>query len=165
MWYSDDFFRWMNLIMASLLPCVLIISFNLAIIIGLIKSRRAIASSSNTNSHPVTFNSQIAALLSISVTFVLMSLPYPLYIIIDYDYEEKLLALDDLPFLLQALGWMGHVSDSITNSIMIVFDCIFGKKFRQCLRKLLCCNLKWPVIRCLSVSRSNQELTIETVSS
>ena len=78
-WYVKDVNIWMNMIMSSLLPFVIIITFNIAIICGLVKSRRLVASSSNANSHPAPLNSRMAILLSISVSFVIMSLPHALY--------------------------------------------------------------------------------------
>ena len=144
-WYSYGLFNWSNLVMASLLPFAILITFNAAVIWTLIASRRAIASSISSNAHPGTSNSQIAVLVSISLTFIVMSLPYPLYVIFDHYYVERVRYIDELtetPFDLEILTTIGPVCDSVSASLTIVFHCLFGKRFRQSLKKILCC--KWP---------------------
>ena len=140
-WYWHGLYKWMNLVMNSLLPFAIIISFNIVIIIGLVKSQRSVASSANSSSSLVNFNSQIFILMSISFTFIIMSLPYPLYFIIATHYNGEGLAPNDTPYPLQILGNLGPVCDTVSNSVTIIFYCLFGKKFRQCLTRLFCC--KW----------------------
>ena len=147
-WYSHGIFRWTNMVMASLLPFAILITFNAAVIFSRIASHRSTASSISSDSHPVTSNRQIAFLVSITLTFIVMSLPYPLYSILDYYYFEQLksgnvVELTELPIDTEILATIGPVCDSARASLTIVFHCLFGKKFRQSLKKVLkrlCCN-------------------------
>ena len=145
-WYSHGLYKWMTLVINSLLPFVVIISFNIAIIAGLIKSYRSVASPANSSSPLVKFNSQIAILMSISLTFIAMSLPYPIYFLIADYYKDQ----STVPTYLNNLGLLGPICDTMTNSITIVFYCLFGSKFRQCLKQLFCSKCK--LIKCWSVS-------------
>ena len=140
MWYSDVLFNWMNLVMASLLPFVIIITFNVAISCAIIKSTWLMRQSTNTsNSQQATFNGQIGILFSICITFVIMSLPFPLKDILDHYYVEQATTVGSGPIHLDILVHLGHIGDTLTSTLTIVFYCGFGKKFRQCLKRLLCC--------------------------
>ena len=140
MLYSDVVLNWMNLVTASLLPFVIIITFNVAIICALIKSTWIMRQSTNTpNPHQPTFNGQIGILLSICITFIIMSLPYPLTDILDHYYVEQSKDLGDGHIHLEILAHLGHIGDTVTATLTIVFYCGFGKKFRQSLKTLLCC--------------------------
>ena len=140
MWYSDVVLNWMNLVMASLLPFAIIITFNVAISCAIIKSSWVFRQSSNTpSSHRATFNGQIGILMSICITFIIMSLPFPLTDILDHYYVEQPATLGDGPIHLETLVHLGHIGDTFTATLTIVFYCGFGKKFRQCLKNLLCC--------------------------
>ena len=139
-WYTNGFYQWMTIVMVSLLPFVIIITFNVAIAWAIIKSCRLCPSSTNSNSRPqpVIKRKQLILLMSVSITFVLMSLPFPLYILLafyDIGYSEETLGkLNGLGIL----AVLGPVCDTITNSVTIVFYCLSGTKFRQCLKKLFC---------------------------
>ena len=140
-WYVNDVNIWMNMIMSSLLPFVIIITFNIAIIYGLVKSRRLVASSSNANSQPAPLNSQIAILLSISISFVIMSLPNALYNFLMYFCRDTLINSFELFEKMVILGRFGPFCDTMNNSITFILYCACGQKFRKCLKAICCC--KW----------------------
>ena len=140
-WYVNDVNIWTNMIMSSLLPFVIIITFNIAIICGLVKSRRLVASSSNANSQPAPLNSQIAILLSISISFVIMSLPNALYNFILHFYKNTLINSVEHYDKMVILGRFGPFCDTMNNSITFILYCACGQKFRKCLKQIFCC--KW----------------------
>ena len=140
-WYVNDVNTWTNMIMSSLLPFVIIVTFNITIICGLVKSRRLVASSANTNSQPVTLNSQIAILLSISIAFILTSLPNALYNFLIYFSRGTLFSSLEHYHNMILLGRFGPFCDTMNNSITLVLYCLCGQKFRKCLKLILCC--KW----------------------
>ena len=132
MWYSK-IFNWVNLLVSSLLPFLCIITFNMAIIYGLLKSRTRLwkTLSKAANSEMYT---RVVILLLISITTIILSLPYPIYFIViscrcEWVTSPKIILL----------GFILPILDSISHSINIVLYCISGRQFRENLRQLFSC--------------------------
>ena len=133
MWYTA-IFDYMNLIVSSLLPFLCIAALNTAIICGLLKSRTHLPKAFH-KAHS-EMRSCVIILLLISVSTIVLSLPYPIYFMAMIcgckltTSQEKMFA------------FIVPVCDSISHSINIVLYCFSGRQFRQNLRKLLCCSPK-----------------------
>ena len=136
---------WVTTLLACLIPFVFIITFNVSIICTLIKRRKQVlGNDSDANS------SAVAILISVSLTFFILTLPYALYFIL----QEYFLAIGDnasfeKTFILLKYA---NICDTANHSINIVLYCLCGRKFRQCLREMFCCVYRG---RRSNVSRSN----------
>ena len=128
-------FDWGNLILTSLLPFVVIISSNVAIIIALIKRRKRVSKSHGNQSYN---NNAVAILISVSLTFIILTLPYPIYIILQGYFSD----MDNHNLFERTsviLGTLAPICDSMNHSINFALYCLCGRKFRQCLLEMICC--------------------------
>ena len=124
----------MSLLLTCLLPFVFIITFNIAIVSVLVKRRTALTSSRDNDSQT---NSAVAMLISVSVAFVILTLPFGVYLILQKYY----IRIGDMESYRKTIILYGFASicDSTNHSINVVLYCLTGRKFRQCLRKMVCC--------------------------
>ena len=131
-WYGRVFYSWMNIIMTCGLPSFWIIVFNVAIIWSLIISSRRFAQPA-ANPGARTNNSQVAILITVSVTFVVLSTPMAVYFcFIAYVQNNGVLPAGVTLQQLLMLGNFAPVFDSIHHSIYFIFYCLCGTKFRKC---------------------------------
>ena len=124
----------MSLLLTCLLPFVFIITFNIAIVSVLVKRRTALTSSRDNDSQT---NSAVAMLISVSVAFVILTLPFGVYLILQKYY----IRIGDMESYRKTIILYGFASicDSTNHAINVVLYCLTGRKFRQCLRKMVCC--------------------------
>ena len=127
-------FDWMTLILTCLLPFVLVITFNVAIVKRLVKRRITIAGFHDNNSQT---NSSVAMLISVSLAFVALTLPFGIYTIL----QEYYLRVGDMVSYRKTfvLFDFASICDSINHSINVLLYCLTGRKFRQCLQEMMCC--------------------------
>ena len=128
-------FDWASLMLTSLLPFVVIISFNSAIIIALIKRRRQF---SGTHGNETDKNNAVAILISVSLTFIVLTLPYAIYILLQR-YYSSVGNYHSFEKTSVILGILAPICDSLNHSINIALYCLCGRKFRRCLLEMLCC--------------------------
>ena len=136
-WYGVVFFNWMNLMAASILPFFFIITFNILIIYGILKARLVVKQAFSNSKQSGQRNNTVAILMSISVTFIILTLPYPVYFILDSIYRHDAASMAYTKVML--LGSFAPICDSVNHSINIVLYCLCGQKFRNQLKALLCC--------------------------
>ena len=127
-------FNWMMLILTCLLPFVFIITFNVAIASVLVKRRIAVTSSYDNDTQT---NSAVAMLISVSLAFIVLTLPFGIYTIL----QEYYLRVGDMVSYQKTfvLFDFASICDSMNHSINVVLYCLTGRKFRQCLREMICC--------------------------
>ena len=134
-WYGPVFYSWMNILMTCGLPSFWIIVFSAAIICSLIMSSRRFA---QPTANPGANNSQVAILITVSVTFVVLSTPMAVYFcFIAYVQNNGLYPAGVTIQQLLMLGNFAPIFDSIHHSIYFVFYCLCGTKFRKCFMKQL----------------------------
>ena len=125
---------YVSLLLTCLLPFVFIISFNIAIVCALVKRRKDLSRSQRNDHHR---NNAAAILVAVSVTFVILTTPYALYIILqDYYLKVGDMVSYKKTFILFSYA---TIFDSVNHSINVVLYCLCGRKFRQCLREMMCC--------------------------
>ena len=138
---------WATPFLSCLIPFAFIITFNVSIVCALIKRRKQI----HGNHDSATKNSgTIAILIAVSITFIILTLPYSLYLLLQVYFKQiqDYVSYEKTFILLK----YANICDTANHSINIVLYCLCGRKFRQCLREMLCC----VYIRGRSnVSRSN----------
>ena len=127
-------FDWMTLLLTCLLPFALIITFNIAIVSVLVKRRIAVTSSRDNDSQT---SSAVAMLISVSLAFIILTLPFGVYMILQTYY----ISIRDIESYMKTfvLFEFASICDSINHSINVVLYCLTGRKFRQCLREMMCC--------------------------
>ena len=126
-------FDWMTLILTCLIPFVFIITFNVAIASVLVQRRKSVTSSHDDSQT----NSSVAMLIAVSLAFIVLTLPFGIYTILqDYYLREGDMASYRKTFVLFDFA---SICDSINHSINVVLYCLTGRKFRQCLREMMCC--------------------------
>ena len=135
-WYGVVFFNWMNLMAASILPFFFIITFNILIIYGILKARLVVKQASSYQSGSQK-NNTVAILMSISVTFIILTLPYPVYFVLENIYRKQDSGSENYNKIM-LLGAFAPICDSVNHSINIVLYCLCGNKFRTQLKALLC---------------------------
>ena len=127
-------FDWASLMLTSLLPFAIIISFNVTIIVALIKRRRRVSESHENQSDK---NNAVAILISVSLTFIILTFPYALYFTLQRYYSNvgnyHLFEMTSL-----ILGTLAPICDSMNHSINIALYCLCGRKFRRCLLEMIC---------------------------
>ena len=132
-WYGLVFYDWMNMLMTCGLPSFWIIVLNIAIICSLITSRRFIQGAANSRAN---MNSQVAILITVSFTFVVLSAPMAVYFFC-MAFTEAGEQFYSVFGWLMMLGNFAPIFDSIHHSIYFIFYCLCGKKFRRCLMNQL----------------------------
>ena len=152
--YMEEYFRifkWASLMLTSLLPFVAIISINVAIIIALRKRRKRVSKSygKQSDKHNTT-----AILISVSLAFIILTLPYALYFILQDYYSGSNYHLFERTSII--LGTLAPICDSMNHSINIALYCLCGRKFRRCLLELICyaCHKRRPGVCSPAVSES-----------
>ena len=156
---------WAILFVTCVLPFVFIITLNITIVYTLIKRRMEVHNSRENGSHA---NNAAAILISVSLTFIILTLPHALYLILQQYFRKigDLESVDDTFVLLK----YATICDSINHSINIVLYCLCGRKFRQCLWNMMCCvffrrgsNIRMasnPVFGETGVSHTDSKMTI-----
>ena len=135
-WYTTIFY-WMNVLMSSFLPFLFVCVSNIVIIYELKKPSNATNPSlSPSNNHSDRLKNNLTTLLLISTTSVVFSLLYPLYNLLCTYITDP--ATDAFHQLL-TFSYSLPIFDSINRSINIALFCVFGRNFRQHLKKLLLC--------------------------
>ena len=126
-------FKWASLMLTSLLPFVAIISINVAIIIALRKRRKRVSKyhGNQSDKHNTT-----AILMSVSLAFIILTLPYALYFILQGYYSGSNYHLFERTSII--LGTLAPTCDSLNHSINIALYCFCGRKFRRCLLEMIC---------------------------
>ena len=136
-WYCTAF-NGINLLIAGILPFVLVVSFNSAIIYG--TNKKTLARNSPTKKS-VRLSSSLTVLLFISSISVVFTLPKPIYYFLtDFIHNLSSEAIQQIVIFWYSIP----VFDSVNRSINIFLFCIFGGRFRQCLKKLFSCKKKRP---------------------
>ena len=131
-WYFK-ILGWLILFVTCVLPFAFIITFNVIIICTLVKRRLGISSSHDSESQ--THNAA-AILISVTFTYIILTLPHALYFILQQHYIKvgDQASYDDTFVLLK----YAVICDTVNHSINIVLYCLCGRKFRQCLREMMC---------------------------
>ena len=157
-------FDWANLMLTSLLPFAIIISFNVAIIIALRKRIRRVSEYHGNQSDK---NNAVAILISVSLTFIILTLPYALYILLQKYYSSvgKYNLFERTSIV---LGTLAPICDSLNHSINIALYCFCGRKFRQCLLQMICyaCRKRRPGVNghVASAKISHQDTSISVIT-
>ena len=137
------FYNWMNTLMTCGLPSFWILVFNVAIIWSLVTRSRFTQPTANPGSR--TNNSQVAILITVSVTFVVLSTPMAVYFcFIAYAQNKGVFPTGVTMQQMLMLGNFAPIFDSIHHSIYFVFYCLCGAKFRRSLMK----QLRWAFEMC-----------------
>ena len=135
-WYTTILY-WMNVLMSCFLPFLFVCVSNIVIIYELRKPSNATNPSlSPSNNHSDRLKNNLTTLLLISTTSVVFSLLYPLYNLLCTYITDP--ATDAFHQLL-TFSYSLPIFDSINRSINITLFCVFGRNFRQHLKKLLLC--------------------------
>ena len=134
-WFASEMFLYMNLVLGSLLPFVLILSLNVTIVVTVLRQTPLSASRSGSNS---SFNSMSVMLLLVSGTFLVLSIPYPIYFLLDhYSRIEGIIDVDIEVLIL--MGTVCNTCDTLNHSVNIFMYCLSGTKFRTAFLGLLTC--------------------------
>ena len=149
-------FDWGTILLTCLLPFAFIIIFNVVIVSILVKGRIAVTSSHDNDSKT---NSAVAMLISVSLAFIVLTLPFGIYTIL----QEYYLRVGDMASYWKTfiLYDFASICDSTNHSINVLLYCLTGRKFRQCLRKMVCC----VRLRKTSSGRSSQTRKRKQMSS
>ena len=159
-WYSDVFYHWMNLIMACLLPFFFIIAFNIAIVFSIFRAfvrRKRMVVLNATVRKKTKIGPKVATLLTVSVTFILFSLPNPVIFLLERDLVKR----DQLAFIKVVLiSAILPVFDTINHAINLAFYCLCDRKFRAGLKSILCCfHVPMKLWNKLNIERRNDDIT------
>ena len=114
--------------LTSILPFAIIISFNVAIIIALRKRKGQVSEYHGNQSDK---NNAVAILISVSLTFIIITLPYALYILLQSYYSSvgKYRLLERTSII---LGTMAPICDSLNHSINISIASVVGSLSDVC---------------------------------
>ena len=138
-------FYWINALISSLIPFLFVCASNIVIIYDLRKSSHSTnTGGSISNCASDQLKSNLTILLLISTTSVVFTLPDPLYILL-CTYITDLAS--DASHRLMTFGYFRPTFDSINRSINVTLFCVFGRNFRQHLKKLLLCTGKRARLR------------------
>ena len=121
-WYGI-FYDWMNMLMTCGLPSFWIVILNIAIICSLIKSRRSMQDTANSRPN---MNSQVAILITVSFTFVVLSAPMAVYFVCMAYTRGGGQQFYSIFGWLMMLGNFAPIFDSIHHSIYFIFYCLCG---------------------------------------
>ena len=137
--FQEYFFilGWATTFLTCLIPFAFIITFNVSIVGALIRRRKQI----HGNHDSETRNSgTIAILMAVSITFIILTLPYSLYFLLQVYFKsiQDYVSYEKTFILLK----YANICDTANHSINIVLYCLCGRKFRQCLRDMFCCVYK-----------------------
>ena len=135
-WYVTIFY-WMNVLLSSFIPFLFVCGSNIVIIHDLRNSSRTTNTRASTSQHDSNrLKSNLTILLLISTTSVVFTLPYPLYnLLCTYITDPA----SDAFHRLITYSYFLPTFDSLNRSINIALFCVFGRHFRQYLKRLLLC--------------------------
>lgn len=141
-WFLVVVWSWIDLLAYSLIPIVVIVISNTLIIWNLkVSYKNALSTLSSGDGHEVRSkkaSSLTKTLLAVSITFIFLTLPFTIYIIIGpyvfqdievYDIEIRLLA--DLVHIVVSLLWYSN------SAVNFYIYCLTGSKFRSEIKKLI----------------------------
>ena len=128
LWYTTTFYPYMNLAMSCLMPFVLILVMNTIIGVLLCGRMRSTTNSSQTTT--------IAMLQAVSIAFLILTIPYPVYFICGLLYQDGLKI--NFNNILMA-GVVAATCDSINHSINILLYSICGRRFRMVAARIITC--------------------------
>ena len=144
-------FDYLSLLLTCALPFAFIIIFNIAIIYVLMKRRGQARNCSDNDSQA---NSAAAILIAVSLTFIILTMPYALYLILQKYFFMR---GDQLSFRkTYTLRAYADLCDALNHSLNIVLYCFCGRKFRQCLWEMMRCGY---LRRGSSINRTNNTTT------
>ncbi len=126
-WYTKTFVKYVNLAFSCLIPFAFISGFNLAIIYGItrLKTRDAVSRRRDRG--------RIILLISISVTFIILTLPYPVHYILIVMLDKDSPSRRNVALF----GSFAALAASLNHSVNIFIYCLCGRTFRRCLVKML----------------------------
>jgi hypothetical protein len=127
------------------IPVVCICTCNIAILCRLsamTKARINIASNQDTIDRKASENRKMTILLlSISVCFLVLHIPYAIIMVFQYVYPDPSILIAEHPhFFAQFIFYttLGFMITEFQNSVNFFFYCISGSKFRTTFRKVFC---------------------------
>ena len=134
--YTREVYPWISLVLSTLLPFAGILICNGGIIYGLIRAKRMRAQTTSMTSGGPQLNSILATLFAVSFSFILLSLPYPVALLLQgVNYGNP-----SSPTYITAVFMLAvaPIFASVNHSLNILMYCLCGKKFRATLLSLLC---------------------------
>ena len=168
--YEDFFFSyfvWIDLVVYSILPIILIIIGNAIIVIKFNQARKAVAPITNSGQFHLSqtnrrYKRQLLVItLMISMAFIVFTLPISIittlrnYIFSDDSSEGQAQIADTVVFVLFRLNY----------SMNFFFYVLSGKRFRRDLKSALCCRQKIDGVSTISYPNGELRMKLTATSS
>ena len=133
--FLNEIWPWLDLVVFSVIPIIIIIGCNVIIITKLLQARKirqdTMKVTTDDDSSSIT-----TMLVGISVTFILTTVPIALYFIGEYGWPYE--TADDRYNTLTAYA-VTNLFYYLSNSTNFLIYCISGSRFRRALVAVLCC--------------------------
>ncbi|CAH1796314.1 unnamed protein product [Owenia fusiformis] len=139
---DNDFFHrivwtWLDLTVASLLPFLMLIICNVLIIVQLMRSKKRRQEMNVSSSRTDHTRSMTIMLLAISFIFVILTSPIVIY---EAGYQDFAKDRSPLGRARDALVWaIVNMFLYLNHAINFFMYCLSGSRFREEMRRLLCC--------------------------